>query len=474
MDEDTILQIEDLYLNFYTKAGVVKAIDGVTLSIRKGETFGLVGESGCGKSVTANSVMGLIPTPPGKIEKGAIKFVTPVELLKKIGQRKENILDGLLKKIGQRKEKNRGEHLSPENQRMINILKLDRKDIRLIRGKAISMIFQEPMSALNPVFTAGDQISEIILLHEKKELAESMLKKLDEERKRDSAYTKVSMKNGDKGTFHCSSCNATVHEDQTTCPQCGGSFVRRTFRKMGGPKYSFYKRIYTKMVTDPDSKQFVFMSMIPIMRRYQRPMKMEADAKALRMLRLVRIPDPKNVLKSYPHELSGGMQQRVMIAMALACKPQLLIADEPTTALDVTIQAQILKLMQELQDEMGTSILMITHNLGIVAETCSRVGVMYAGSIVEMADKASIFKEPLHPYTQGLMNSIPNVAVQLTRLETIQGNVPNLIKPPSGCRFHTRCPYVMEYCKLNKPENKEVRPGHLVACHLYNGGGSSG
>jgi len=189
------------------------------------------------------------------------------------------------------------------------------------------------------------------------------------------------------------------------------------------------------------------------------------------MLRLVRIPDPANVVKSYPHELSGGMQQRVMIAMALACKPRLLIADEPTTALDVTVQAQILKLMRDLQLETGTSILLITHNLGVVAETCDRIGVMYAGTMAEVGATKDIFKDPLHPYTQGLMNLLPKVHQDVERLETIEGTVPNLLNPPSGCRFHPRCPYAMAVCKHEKPKMQEIHKGHFTACHLYKGAG---
>ena len=350
----------------------------------------------------------------------------------------------------------------------IDILKLNKKDIRLIRGRAISMIFQEPMSALNPVFTAGDQISEIILLHEKKELAEAVLKKIEDDQKPRKKYKRARKKLGEKGELRCSGCNGIVLEDQDICSKCDSSFVRNPNGKkmlFGG----FYKIIYKKMAANPDDRTLALMAKIPLVRRYRRPMIREANEKALRMLRLVRIPDPKNVMKSFPHELSGGMQQRVMIAIALSCRPQLLIADEPTTALDVTIQAQILKLIQELQEEMGTSVLMITHNLGIVAEVCDRVGVMYAGCLVEKADTESVFKEPLHPYTQGLMNSIPKVDLELTRLETIEGNVPNLIKPPSGCRFHTRCPYAMDHCKVEKPPLIDIAPGHSVACHLYGG-----
>jgi len=329
------------------------------------------------------------------------------------------------------------------------------------------------MSALNPVLTIGDQISEIVLLHEKKELSTQILSDIQLEKQAAVNMKKIERIPTEKGGYACNGCGAAIQVEQSTCPNCGENIkLRRSYLR--NVRLAYDSKFFKMIQENPDSLAIKVCDRIPLVGSYQKRMKQAALNTSIRMLRLVRIPDPQNIVKSFPFELSGGMQQRVMIAMALACKPKLLIADEPTTALDVTIQAQILKLMRELQDEMGTSLLLITHNLGIVAEMCDRIGIMYAGNIVEIAGKNSIFKEPLHPYTQGLMNSIPNVAVQLTRLETIQGNVPNLIKPPSGCRFHTRCPYVMEYCKLNKPENKEVRPGHLVACHLYNGGGSSG
>ncbi len=504
MSEDNVMvEIEDLYVNFYTQAGIVKALDGVTLAIRKGETLGLVGETGCGKSVTANCVMRLIPIPPGKIEGGHIFFLRPTGSAQEIAEAEKKLTDAMskmgekvddsrvaslqkeLKEIKQRAElRNQIQTLSsnPDDPMLAEAKKrLNEMDSRYdllarspeymqkIRGKYISMIFQEPMTALNPVFTAGDQIAEIILLHEKRELAEAVIVKIDEELKAVKSYFRVSKVPNAKGEETCSGCRAVVTPEAITCPQCGGSFDSKPFRSVRGVSLRYYRSLYARLAEDPNDRLVKVMSKVPIARRYQRMLNAEALDRADRMLRLVRIPDPSNVVKSYPFELSGGMQQRVMIAMALACRPQLLIADEPTTALDVTIQAQILKLMRELQEETGTSILLITHNLGVVAEVCDRVGVMYAGTIAEIGPKMDIFKEPLHPYTQGLMNSIPRVTMDMTRLETIEGSVPNLSKPPSGCRFNPRCPYAMDKCKEIKPQMIEVRPGHFTACHLYTG-----
>ncbi|AFD00588.1 putative oligopeptide/dipeptide ABC transporter, ATP-binding protein [Methanocella conradii HZ254] len=320
---EVLVSIRGLKTNFYTYAGVVKALDGIDLDIYKGETIGLVGETGCGKSVTALSIIRLIQWPPGRIDEGSIIF--------------------------------NGKDL----------LKLPEKEMRKIRGNKISMIFQEPMNSFNPVFTIGDQIAEVIMLHQKMD-------------------------------------------------------------------------------------------------------KKSAWKKAVEMLSFTSIPAPERVAKSYPHELSGGMLQRAMISMALACQPQLLIADEPTTALDVTIEAQILDLMKNLKSRTNASILMITHDLGIIAEMCDRVGVMYGGVIVELADVVAIFKKPLHPYTSGLINAIPSLsAEQKRRLETIPGNVPNLINPPTGCRFHPRCSKAMDICKKEKPGVYEVEDGHCVSCFLY-------
>jgi peptide/nickel transport system ATP-binding protein len=331
------------------------------------------------------------------------------------------------------------------------------------------MIFQEPMTALNPVFRCGDQISESLLLHEKPELAQAVLRSIDARVKAIDEYHHESREQTAKGELKCMKCGAISAVEAERCPQCGGSFTSDSLRALEKTKLLFYRRFYVKMTKTPNARSLRYAAKVPILRRYYKLTKQEATTRTEMLLRLVRIPDPRNVVTSYPHELSGGMQQRVMIAMALACRPRLLIADEPTTALDVTIQAQILKLMHDLQEETGTAILMITHNLGVVAEICDRVGVMYAGTMTEVGPTTEVFKEPLHPYTQGLMNLIPKVNVEVHWLETIEGTVPNLIKPPSGCRFHPRCPYAMEICKREKPVTVEVRPKHLVSCHLYSG-----
>ncbi len=314
-----ILEVNDLQTHFFTDNGVVKAVDGVSFSINKGETLGIVGESGSGKSVTAASIMRLIPNPPGKIVDGEINF------------KGENLVD---KKIS---------------------------EIRKIRGNEISMIFQEPMTSLNPVYTVGDQIAEVIQLH-------------------------------------------------------------------------------------------------------QGLSKNEALDKAVVMLEKVGIPSPEERVNEHPHQLSGGMRQRVMIAMALSCNPELLIADEPTTALDVTIQAQILELMRELRDEFNTAIMLITHDLGVIAEVADKVAVMYGGRVVEQTDVKTLFKDPEHPYTAGLMKSIPKVEGANNRLQPIKGIVPDPFNFPKGCKFSNRCNYAIEKCKLSEPNLEEIRPGHFVRC----------
>lgn len=319
---DRLLEVNDLKTYFDTDEGTVKAVDGVSFHIDKGETLAVVGESGSGKSVTSLSIMRLIAQPPGRIAGGQIMFA--------------------------------GEDLVTKSER----------DMRKIRGNDISMIFQEPMTSLNPVYTVGDQIAEAIVLHQGKSKKQAM--------------------------------------------------------------------------------------------------KMAAE-----MLELVGIPEPGKRVRNYPHQMSGGMRQRVMIAMALSCGPQLLIADEPTTALDVTIQAQILDLMRKLQREIGMSILFITHDLGVVAEIADRVVVMYAGRAVEEGDVKEIFAKPQMPYTLGLMNSIPRVdkaAEHQERLEAIPGNVPNPLYLPAGCAFHPRCRFAIDDCKKAIPPLEDTGNGHMVRC----------
>ena len=319
MSQAPLLNVNELVTEFRSREGVFRAVDGVSFQLKKGETLGVVGESGCGKSVTSLSIMRLVPDPPGRISGGSIEF--------------------------------QGEDLLGKSPAAM----------RAIRGRDISMIFQEPMTSLNPVYTVGEQIVEAIRLHE---------------------------------------------------PVSPG----------------------------------------------------EARQRAVEMLRRVRIPSPEQRVDDYPHQMSGGMRQRAMIAMALACQPKLLIADEPTTALDVTIQAQILDLLRDLREETGTSIILITHDLGVVAEVAHRVVVMYAGSIVEEASVISLFRDPQHPYTLGLLGSIPKLDVDEGRLTAIDGTVPNPYHMPQGCRFHPRCPFADEQCRHGQPPLELVRPGHRVAC----------
>ena len=378
-----LLSIENLMVKFYTYEGIVEAIDGVNLNLIAGETLGLVGETGCGKSVTSLSVLVLVP-PPGKIEGGSVLLKT-----------KDGPMD---------------------------LLRQDDAFLRSIRGEEISMIFQDPRSALNPVYMVEDQIAEVFLHHRIKELCERVL-----------------------------------------------DGIERDLSKAGSLKAFMYRRergIYKKMLQNPNSFSIKILSKIPIINLYKRRLKKEVRKEVIRVIAEMKIPDPERVVDMYPHELSGGMAQRVVIAMALGCEPGLLIADEPTTNLDVTIQAQILELLRKLKGKFESSILYITHDLGVVAELCDRVAVMYAGNICELADVMEIFKSPLHPYTQALLESIPRPAKEF---RSIEGEVPALINPPLGCRFHPRCPKAIELCSRQKPTWAEVEKDHFVMCHLYPG-----
>jgi len=379
LKKNSILTVDNLKVNFYTYEGIVEALDGVNLNLMPGETLGVVGETGCGKSVTGLSIMKLVP-PPGRIEDGKVVF---------------NIKN-----------------------RTLNVLELEERILRKIRGRLISMVFQDPRSALNPVYTVGDQIMEVLLHHRRKILIKRIIDRLDEK-----------IKEGKAG------------------------FLEK-----------FYKKMLTIMMEDPKSDIIELTSKIPFLRGYKRLLKEEAKKEAINMLRLMRIPDPERVVDMYPHELSGGMAQRVVIAMALACNPEILIADEPTTNLDVTVQLQILYLIKRLREEFSSSIIYITHDMGVIAEMCDRVAVMYAGNIVELADVIELFKNPLHPYTRGLLESIPRPGQPF---KSIPGTVPSLINPPKGCRFHERCSYAMEICTREKPKFIEVKKNHFVQCFLY-------
>ena len=377
-----IAEIKDLVLRFYTYEGVVEALEGVDLYVKDDETLGIVGETGCGKTMTALSILSLIPSP-GKIEGGKILF-----------KGKEKTMD---------------------------LLKQNEAYLRDIRGKDISIIFQEPSAALNPVYTVGEQICEVFLQHRKEELTVQALEAIEED-------------------------------------------IQRGKGGLRGFIYGFERRIYKRMLRKPRSLSLRFLSRIPVVRRFKRRLEKEAKKESIDILRKTEIPDPERVVDMYPHELSGGMQQRVVISMALACNPKLLIADEPTTSLDVTVQAQILNLIKKLKEEFESSIIYITHDLGVVAETCDRVAVMYAGNVVEIAEVKEIFKNPLHPYTKGLIESIPRPGKDF---KSIKGTVPSLINPPPGCRFSPRCPEAIERCSTERPKIIEVGKTHFVSCHLY-------
>jgi peptide/nickel transport system ATP-binding protein len=382
MTEETeeILRLKDLQLKFYTYEGIVEALDGVEIDLKRGETLGVVGETGCGKSVTGLSILSIV-LPPGRIEGGEILF---------------NVKG-----------------------RTINLLKTRDSIIRKIRGKYIAIIFQDPRAALNPVYTIGDQIAEVFLKHRLKELAEKAIERLDQ---------KIGK------------------------------------NKKAGFLAKYHRKNLEKLLSNPNSLSLKVISKIPLLKGYKKLLYKEAKEEAVRMLRLMRIPDPERVVNMYPHELSGGMAQRAVIAMALACNPQILIADEPTTNLDVTVQLQILNLIKELKKEFSSSIIYITHDMGVVAEMCDRVAVMYAGNVVEVADVLELFKKPLHPYTQGLLESIPRPGHPF---KSIEGTVPSLIDPPKGCRFHNRCQYAMDICRKEKPQMKKVGQNHSVRCFLY-------
>jgi peptide/nickel transport system ATP-binding protein len=381
----TLLKTEDLVTNFYTYEGVVRALNKVSLVVDHGSTFGLVGESGCGKSVTVRSIMRIVQEP-GRIESGKVIVY----------------LD----------EKKR-EHGT-------DLLKQSEAYMQSLRGDRISMIFQEPNSALNPTMSIGDQVSESFLFHQEKAMSAGILEGFE--------------KSG------VSALNPLIRTLQV---------------------------LYRIASKDPGDIRLRILDRIPLLKLWRLRLKKEARQRSMEIIGKLGIPNPEQVVDQYPHNLSGGMKQRIVIAIALACNPVLLIADEATSNLDVTIQAQILDLLHRLKEEVISSILLITHDLGVVAETCDRVGVMYAGNLCEVADVKELFENPLHPYTNALLNAVPKFEVE-EALQSIEGNVPNLVTPPPGCRFHPRCPHAMDVCRKEFPEMKEANKDHLVACYWAN------
>ncbi len=369
-----VASVRDLQIHFQTKAGVVHAVDGVSFDIRDGETLGLVGETGCGKSVTARAFIRLVQSPPGIYAGGAIDFWSTEA------------------------RRNNGE--------AIDLLKVPHKDMLRIRGDRIAMIFQDPGKALNPALSIRSQIAEV---------------------------------------FH-------QHRSDDILKGLGIADPSRILRKAAKLQSNNFER---------------FLLNFPPLRSKAEKLDETIDELVAHALSEVQIPNPRKIMNSYPHELSGGMKQRVLIAQALACNPDLLIADEPTTALDVTIQARILELIAELQERLETSVLYISHDLSLVKEICDRVAVMYAGRIVETGTTEEVFRNPKHPYTRGLMAAVPSAAHRRGELAAIVGNVPELVEPLPSCHFHTRCPYAVEICRTVDPETIRVGESHTVACFAY-------
>ena len=500
-DDQTILAVQNLQTYFYTYDGVVKALDGVTLKIRRGETMGLVGETGCGKSVTAFSVTRLISDPPGRIMGGKVLFDGANLLWRLQEEAKYSTKPG-----------------SPRVKVRRHYRRIKAADTRMtaIRGRRIAMIFQEPSQAMNPVFSISNQLSEVLLLHRGLEIIDAMLSTKPGAPEVAAAIDRVTTASARRqreelveAARHLGEVTGSVsfgtevyHMARATAP--GSDDLRprivRAMRRLRvspgqkrylnhrkrlidlrnqlsqvyleemrseSPKNADRRRIQRKILSE--RARHFYYGLWGIRSRVQRPLNTETFWRTVRLLEGVAIANPAQVARGYPHELSGGMLQRVMIAMALSSDPDVLIADEPTTALDVTIQAQILELMRDLKHRVGTSILLITHDLAVIAEVADRVAVMYAGQIVEQGPVQDVFRNPLHPYAQGLLASIPRFDQPDKELQSIPGSVPNLITPPSGCRFHPRCPHAMPVCKGERPPTTVEGPEHTVACYLYTG-----
>ncbi len=472
---ENALVVRKLKTQFFIYEGVVRALEDISFTLRKGEILGIVGETGCGKSVTAFSITRLIPDPPGRIVGGEI-MMGNLNLLRNVSSEAQIIAKKRVK-----------------IKRNYRIIKKNEYFFNKIRGKYISMIFQEPMAALNPVYTVEDQIAETLLLHNRSRMLKVVkqssenLAKLEKFRLEGQIGELSQGELGDEleKIKEAARGKESLKRHLDLLIESGNHFSRKRakFSSML-QKSSQNDLLEDELLTNQnEAEQEIILkklirdtkkiNLIKLSKRMKRktsdPLLLEARRETLALLESVDIPNAYGILKAYPHELSGGMLQRVTIAIALANNPRILIADEPTTALDVTVQAQILNLLKTLQKNKGTSIILITHDLGVIAETCERVAVMYAGNIVENATATELFQNPKHPYTIGLLQSIPRLDNPGKSLKSIAGNVPNLIHPPDGCRFHPRCPFVFDRCKVEKPEPIEVSPGHTVECHLFSG-----
>jgi oligopeptide/dipeptide ABC transporter ATP-binding protein len=526
---NVVLEVQDLRTYFFTYDGVVRALEGVNLQVRAGETTGIVGETGCGKSVTAFSINRLV-AEPGRVISGKIMF------------QGADLLWGLDKEARYVRPKGGGR---VKVHRSFRRIKAANERLAAVRGRGIGMVFQEPGQAMNPVFSIADQLGEALQIHRGIEIIDGLL--AADAKAVASGYTDTPdigpepVAEGETAPVTVAPAGTIDHLLQVAAtgsraelreaanamaetiglPSLGAELFytlytagpaaykrhARIARLLRRPRLTARQRSYLRhmrrvYVHQQTIKDLYFKEMkigksqaggrsragfrirlenlthfyfgLPgLGRQVEKPLKTEVFWRVVQMLEGVQIANPVQVARGYPHELSGGMLQRAMIAMALACEPALLIADEPTTALDVTIQAQILELMRLLRDRVGTAIVLITHDLGVVAEVCDHVNVMYAGLIIESGPVQEVFRRPLHPYTQGLLASIPRFDQPDKELQSIAGSVPNLIHPPPGCRFHPRCPYAMPVCKEVRPLPQIEGESHMVACHLYSEGATA-
>ena len=387
---EPVVEVNDLRVHFRGKAGVVEAVDGVDFELLNGETLGLVGETGCGKSVTARSFLGLVPSPPALPTQGSIRFHPN---RRRAAKAASSAVNGSTDTAG------------------IDLVDLDAKEMAAIRGNQIAMIFQDPGKALNPALTVRDQLGEVFLIHRSAEILEG-----------------------------------------AGMADLGSGFAGRLLKRWARLRSGWFERILLS---------------IPPLRSRRDALQASVDNLVIGALAETQIPNPPNILGRYPHELSGGMKQRVMIAQALACNPDVLIADEPTTALDVTVQARIVQLISDLQQRHNTSVLYISHDLALVRMVCDRIAVMYAGRIAEIGPADALFYNPKHPYTRGLLAAIPSMAGDQGRLVAIEGTVPELIDPEPGCRFADRCSHSTDMCRTADPKLIEVGAGHSVSCFAY-------